>query len=203
MKNKEVSETILLSKAFIEEFINDKNLMPILFEKKWDKDKNTWKVSKDSIPPFEEAYRIMTEDVLSLSTDIRTGVMTFKVTWTDKVLVEDWANSMINMVNDNIRDRSISEYEASISYLKKELESTKLSDLKVVLYNLIEQDIRNISIAKSQENYAFKVLDPARVPNKRIRPKRTQITISGGIFGLLISFIVIFLRESYFIKNDD
>ena len=203
MKNKEVSETILFSQAFIEEFINEKNLMPILFEEKWDKEKNTWNVPKDSIPPFEEAYRIITADVISLSTDIRTGVMTFKVTWTDKVLVADWANSMINMVNDNIRDRTISESEASIRYLKKELESTQLSELKVVLYNLIEQDIRNISLAKSQGDYAFKILDPARVPNKRIKPHRKQIVLSSSLFGLLISFIIIFLRDFYFIKNND
>tara|TARA_B100001750_G_scaffold224416_1_gene215452 strand:- start:824 stop:1678 length:855 start_codon:yes stop_codon:yes gene_type:complete len=203
MKNKEVAEAILFSRIFIEKFIEDKNLMPILFADKWDEKNNKWKVSKSSIPKFEEAYRIVSKDIVSLSTDARTGIMTLRVQWTDKKLVADWANSMINMVNNNIRDLAISESEASILYLKNELESTQLSELKMVLYKLIEQDISNISLAKSQENYAFKILDPARVPNKRIKPKRTQIVISSSIFGFLISLLIIFVRDFYFIKNND
>jgi capsular polysaccharide biosynthesis protein len=202
-KNKEVSTTILLSRNFIDRFITEKNLMPILFEDKWDAQEQKWSVSENSIPKFGEAYRIFTEEIFNLSTDIRTGVITLDVRYHDRYLVADWANSIVKMVNDDIRERSIKESKARIRYLEEELKSTQINDLRVVLYKLIEEDIRDISIANSQENFAFKILDPARVPHKRVSPKRTQIVISSSIFGFFIALIFAFIREKKFVKRND
>ena len=54
-----------------------------------------------------------------------------------------------------------------------------------VIYNLIEEQTKNIMLANVREEYAFKIVDPAIVPEIRVRPARRKIAIMGLLVGLL------------------
>ena len=57
-------------------------------------------------------------------------------------------------------------------------------------------------LASVREEYAFQVIDPAVVPEMRIRPKRRSIAVTGFIMGLMGGLVLVFLKEFYVnIKN--
>ena len=110
---------ILKSRQFLEEYTTENNLMPILFEDQWDSKNNQWKQLKH--PTLWDAYNKIKTDVLFVTEDLKTGLITLSIDWTDPELAAKWANGMIQMVNARIRNQAISEAEKNINYLNQEL----------------------------------------------------------------------------------
>lgn len=50
-------------------------------------------------------------------------------------------------------------------------------------------------LANVRDEYVFKTVDPAVVAEKKIKPKRIMIIITGMILGLLLSVIILFIRN--------
>lgn len=50
-------------------------------------------------------------------------------------------------------------------------------------------------LAKSREEYSFKVIDPPGVPEDRIKPKKRQMVMLGFIVGLFLAVFLAFGRN--------
>jgi uncharacterized protein involved in exopolysaccharide biosynthesis len=61
-----------------------------------------------------------------------------------------------------------------------------LVEFQSILYKMIESEASNIMLAKVQKEYAFKVIDPAFVPESAVGPRSAPITSVGILMGLLI-----------------
>lgn len=186
----------LNSRTLAEEFIKQKNLMPILFEDAWDKAAKKWKSDDPKkIPTLNGAYELWKKSILSTTEDKKTGLITVAVEWEDRMLAAEWANEIVQRANHTMRSRAIAEAQGSIDFLSKELQKTSVVETQQAIYRLLESNYKTTSIANAREQYAFKVIDPA-VPadeNRRIRPKRTLIvllaTLAGGFVGVLAVFM--------------
>ena len=97
-------------------------------------------------------------------------LITFSINWTDPKQSADWANAMITRVNDHIRQQAIEEAEKSIYFLEEQLQSTSLLNAQSVLHSLVEDQTKNIMLANVRDEYAFKIIDPAVVPEKPYKP---------------------------------
>ena len=62
---------------------------------------------------------------------------------------------------------------------------------------LIEMEMKTSMLANSSLEYAFKVIDPAIAPQKRIKPKRALIVILGGILGVFLSIMLVIALNTY------
>lgn len=51
-------------------------------------------------------------------------------------------------------------------------------------------------LANVQEEYAFKVVDPAVVPQKPIKPQRTLIITLGFLLGLIAALFIAFFHSA-------
>ncbi len=90
----------LTSHDFISEFINDHQLMPVLFEKKWNASKKEWNVDdQDDVPTASDAYDLFNKKILDVSVDKKTGFVTLGVEWEDPKLASTgpmiWRLSLI------------------------------------------------------------------------------------------------------------
>ena len=72
------------------------------------------------------------------------------------------------MANDNLRDRAIAESERNISYLNEQAAKTDVVGIRQTIYNIMETEINKAMLAKGSEEYAFKLIDPAVVPQKTL-----------------------------------
>ena len=85
--------------------------------------------------------------------------------------------------------------ETNIAYLKEQLAETSIVEMQQAIYQLIEAKIKTIMVARSLDEYAFKVIDPAVPPQEPVRPRQVAIVVLGGLLGLLISAVVVLMRH--------
>jgi uncharacterized protein involved in exopolysaccharide biosynthesis len=187
---KQESIATLASMRFARDFIVEQNLLPILFEESWDADNDRWGEG-DEAPTLEAGVKKFTERVRSISEDGASGLIVVTVEWHDPELAALWANQMVDMLNERLRARAISEAERNTEYLNEELAKTNVLELRQAIYRLIQEQVNNAMLANVQRDYAFRVIDPAVQPETRARPKRTAMTLVGAVLGLVLGIIVI------------
>lgn len=178
---------IMTSRAFIIHFVEDGELLPIIFAKKWDKARKDWK-DKNKVPTMLDAYEEFMKWILTTETDIDTGLTTVTIKWKDPVLAAAWANKIVADINEIERKRAIRQAQLAIDYLQEEITRIDVVELQNSLYRLMEFQLAKIVSAKVQKEYVFRVVDPAVVPEKPAIPYLKLIVIIGGtVLGLLFS----------------
>lgn len=188
---KSVAVATLQSHALTEAFIRDNNLLPVLYPDDWDEASKTWKIDDpEKTPTPWKAERKFAKKVRSLAEDKKTGLITLTIEWTDPELAARWATELVSRANRELRARAIAESVANQAYLNEQLTKTSVVELQKSIYSLIEAEIKKVMIANGSEEFAFRVIDPARVAEERTSPKRTLITAVGLFAGLMIGFVL-------------
>jgi uncharacterized protein involved in exopolysaccharide biosynthesis len=186
---------ILQSRKFLKSFIEEQRLMPILFVDLWDSDSQQWLVDiEEETPTAWDAYESFSS-ILNISTDKKSGMVTLSIEWEDPEVAAEWANLLVVRLNKHLKQEAVQQAEKSIRYLKDQLATTSVVDMQQILYRLIEKQSNTIMLANVQEQYAFRVIDPAVVPEVRSKPKRMLIVVLGGVLGMMFSiFLAFFLN---------
>lgn len=207
----------ITSKKFLYPFIEKSGLKPLLFPENWDVDNQEWvekppglvaKIkesllgkSKKTIPeefreplaPGEptnfESYEVFIK-LLSVSTDEETGFVTLSLEFFDPVLAMTLSNQLVEEINQQFRQQQIEQSKKTIQYLRNALPKVKLVELKEIIFSLIEENIKNMTLAETREDYVFKVIDPAVIPEKKSSPKRSLIVAAGFILGLMLGIFI-------------
>lgn len=183
----------LTSRIFTDAFIREEKLMPVLYADRWDAARKGWKEG-EAPPTAWDAYRLFDRKVRFVSKDVKTGLVTLAIEWRDPDSAAQWANRLVQRINAERRAEAIREAETSIAYLKEQLAETSLVEMQQAIYQLIESKIRKIMVAKSLDEYAFRVIDPAVPPQEFSSPRRAPIIILGLLFGLIVSAVVVLVR---------
>lgn len=187
----------LKSRAFTEKFIKDENLLPVLFEEKWDNENHRWLESDQAtVPSMWSAYELF-NGIRSIAEDTKTGLITLRIEWKDPVLAARWANLLVYRVNELLRAGAIDQAQRSIDYLKRELAKTSVVELQQGIYRLIEGQVNRIMLANVRDDYTFRLVDPAVVPMEKVWPKRKLIVVIGGISGFVLGLTLAFLSSLF------
>jgi len=204
----EVEQAIatLESRVFTNEFIEKEGLMPILFEELWNDTKKEWVVEKEEDKPTAwDAYKTFDQSIRSISSDKKTGMYTLAIEWSDPELAADLANKLVVKINAHQKKAAIIEAQKSIAYLENQLKETSVVEMQQAIYRLIEAQTKNIMLANVRDEFVFKVIDPAVIPEEKIKPKKKLIAILGVIVGFMLSiflaFFIAFIRKQK--ENDN
>lgn len=192
---KAVALATLQSHALTEAFIRDNQLLPLLYADEWDAGRKAWiddaPDDPDDQPTIWKAERMFAKKVRSVAEDKKTGLVTLTIEWTDPELAARWAAELVARANRDLRARAIEESMASQAYLSEQLTKTSVVELQKAIYGLIEAEIKKVMIANGSDEFAFRVVDPARVAEERSSPKRglmVAVGVLGGLmFGLLLA----------------
>jgi uncharacterized protein involved in exopolysaccharide biosynthesis len=186
------SLAVLQSEILTEKYIQDNNLLPIIFRDKWDDKQNKWKSSDPKkIPTLWDGNATFKKTIRSVSNDAKTGLATITITWTDPKLAAKWANDLIQRTNEYMRAKAIHDSEANLAYLNEQALKTNEVAIRQGIYSLIQGEINKVMMAKGSEEYALRVVDPAVAPEKRFSPQRTNWVLFGLLSGLMVSIIVV------------
>jgi len=193
--SKEQAIAILKSRRLTEQFIKDENLLPALYPDLWDGDKGQWK-DPEEVPTLGAAFRKFDRSVRFVQEDAETGLIALEIIWSDREKAAQWANALVARVNQRTRELAQEEAERSLRYLNEQLTRTDLIELRQAMYGLIEQHVKNIMLAKVRDEYAFKVIDPAVVPEPGtyVSPRSTLLIGIALVFGVLLGIAWAFLR---------
>lgn len=194
--NAEQNLAVLKSREFILQFIRENKLMPILFEKQWDAQKNTWIESDPDKQPNEWAAFRAFLGVLVVETDKKTSMTTVAIEWTDQKIAAEWANKLVLALNHYLGQQAIARTTGNLEYLNNELMHTQIEDFRKTLFDLIAQEQKKAMLAKTQKDFAFRVLDHAIEPDKKIKPKRSLIVILASLVAFFVAVIWAFISEA-------
>lgn len=191
---------VLKSNDFARQFIEQQNLLHVLLWSQWNAKTGAWKESNpERQPDVRDAILYFERSVLSVLQDRQTGLVTVSVRWKDPVQAATWANMLVEQLNTQMRARALAEGEANIGFLENEMSTTTQMSIRVATAELIEKELQKVMIARSNKEFAFKVIDHAQVPKYRAWPKRGIIAVigvfAGGMGGLLAVFISELLKR--------
>ncbi len=195
-----VSLASLRSRELLRDYILSTALMRELFSEKWDTAAGTWRtdITKDQLPTINQAIDKFQRSVLRISEDKRTGLITVSVDWRDPIVAARWANGLVVLVNDRLRQKAIQENERSIAYLEEQLKATPVVERERIIHKLIESRISEIMLAKGRPDYAFTVIDPAVAPDtgKFVKPNLVFLILSGLVGGALFGLLAATVQRS-------
>lgn len=156
---------ILDSRTISRRFIETEGLLPILFADRWDEEAETWaEPASGDLPTIDDAIEIFERDIRFLSRNRQTGFMRVNIEWSDPEVAATWANRLVELADEVIRERDIRESRDSIRFLRQQAAAAPLESVKRFIYTLIESYSKTIMVASVREDYAFAIIDPAVAP---------------------------------------
>jgi LPS O-antigen subunit length determinant protein (WzzB/FepE family) len=174
---------IFKSRQFIEKFIAEEDLLPLLFSDDWDSQKKSWMVNPP--PSIQEGY---SRYYKSMSVRPKGDLYLILFEMSDPLIASDLTNKSIRRLNDYSRNKTILETEKSIGFLEEQINETNIANAQKFLFSLIEEQTKNKMLASVREEYVFEVIDPAIRPGGMHSPNRTQLTIIGSLIGFSFTY---------------
>ncbi|ATD02047.1 LPS biosynthesis protein [Pseudoalteromonas tetraodonis GFC] len=209
---------VLKSRQFTSEFIKKHNILPdLMAAKAWNRETNTviyddklyiaeqnkW-IRKVELPfkpepSMQEAYKEFSKTI-SANKDKETGMVKIAIEHVSPYVAQQWVNWLIQDINATMKQREVLEANKSTDFLTQQLEQTKIADIRAVLYKLVEEQTKTIMFANVRDEYVFKTIDPAIIPEQKFKPKRALICILGTLIGVFLSSVLVLIK--YFLKQD-
>ena len=204
---------LMKSRAFIGDFVERRDLLPelmaveswdagsgqIVFDpESYDAASKTWvrKVEppRQPAPSSQEAHKAFSA-ILGVSQDKQTGYVTVSIDHQSPVVAAQWVNWLIEDVNAAVKAQDVSEAEKSIEYLKQQVANTSLADLQAVFFDLIQSQTETVMLAEVRQEYVFKTIDPAVVPEVKSKPSRALICVLGTLLGGMLGVVIVLIRH--------
>lgn len=181
----------LQSRKFLNKFIRENKLIPALYGSDTDSPATDQPTILKAIELFKS--------ILSVVEDKKSGLITLSIYWKDPNTASKWANDLVKQLNEQLRQKAITDSKKRVGYLEQELGKTTLQDMRAVLYNLLEFEKQKAMLANVNEDFALEVIDPAVAPKDRVKPNRVLIlflgVLIGGILGIFMVFLRLFLQK--------
>lgn len=212
-----IAKEVLQSRAFLTDFIHRHQLAASLMAtKEWNFLQGKWVYNREIYNPETDewgtgedgkSFKPTDWDLvkkfkgghLSVVENKDNGMITVSVKSRSPVAAMQWTEWLVKDINEHMRAQDIEDAEASIRYLKDKLDETNIAGMQQVFYQLIESETRTVMLANAQQEYVFKTVDPAVVPQEKSEPKRALIavvaTMLGGMLGVFIVFVRAFIRS--------
>jgi uncharacterized protein involved in exopolysaccharide biosynthesis len=205
---------ILKSRKFLIEFIDSENIKPHIIaatnwnhktrELRYDKelfDPATSKWIRDVsypkliIPSNLESAEAFSE-LFIVSEDKTNGMVKLSIQHYSPDLAKDWLEKIVYKINENMRLLDAQESETAITFLNNELEKSNNTEIRSMLFSLIEEQTKTLMLTKVKTDYAFSVVDPAIVPEIKFKPQRAIILIMVGAVSIifLVGFSILRLQ---------
>lgn len=204
---------VLKSRAFIESFVTKHEiLVPLIASAYWERDNQELILDADIYdivakrwvrevnppkmvkPSNWEAFQAFSE-IMHSKQDKDTGVVTLTIEHVSPVIAKQWLELLVRELNFKIRELDKNEAQNGINYLTAKLQDTKLSDMRSVFYQLIEEQTKTLMLAEVSNEYVLKTIDPANVPDERAKPQRVLIVAVAVILGCFFGAFVVFVRH--------
>ena len=162
------------------------------------KSSNTWvrdfSYPQKLIPSAQESFKEFKKKHFALSEDRKSGFITLSIKHQSPYLAKQWAELIVNEVDNFYRIKDKLESEKAVNYLNKQISMTSISEIQKVLAELLQEETQKLTLIEANQFYVFEYIDPPAVMEEKSSPKRALIfiltTILGGMLGILSVLIM-------------
>lgn len=193
---KEEAVAVLQSDLVTRKYIQENHLLPVLYPKLWDPATKSWTTEDpEKVPTLWKASQLFKKRVRTVVNDSKSGLITLTIRWTDPVLAAQWANDLVKLTNEYLRDKTIREAERNIIYLNEQASKTNIVGAQQAIYALLQEEMNKEMLARGRIEYALKVIDPAAVPEKPSSHGALFLGMLGFGMGCFIAVLLVFGRR--------
>jgi uncharacterized protein involved in exopolysaccharide biosynthesis len=183
---------LLKSNVLREEVIRKHNLLPVFFEEK------DLKGRSDNHKMWEGIRYL--SDVLKVNPNQKDNSIQVTMQFGDPKIAADIVNYTLLELTDHMSNEARRVADTNKKYLESQVDKTADPFIKTKIYALIAQQIETAMMAEVKENFAFKILDPPRTPDRKMKPKRAQMAIIAFVVSLFLGIFAAFGKE-YWINH--
>lgn len=199
--------SILLSRKFLINFIKENELAPFLVAaESYNEDLSEFNFNREIYDPetgswlgaYQNERRLNAQAYRELRNSIEyewireSGLLNVELVSISAQASKDWLEKLTTSLNYEMRQRDITEAQRSINFIENKLKETELTEIRSILYRLIEDQTRKLMFADVREEYAFEVIDPPVEATQPSFPRRILIVVGiTFFFGFLTCFILI------------
>ena len=183
---------LLKSDILMQKIVERYDLYSVLFKKDVFKGKSENQKAWAGIRKLKE--------ILEVKEDKKAQTIVVTAQYKDPVITEKIVNYALKELTEFMSAEAKRVAKANRKHLEEQIESTTDPFIRQKIYALIAQQIENAMMAEVKENFTFKMIDPPRVPDKRIKPKRRQMVVIAFFVSLLLGIFLVFAKK-YFQKN--
>jgi uncharacterized protein involved in exopolysaccharide biosynthesis len=200
--------TLLKSNILREKVITNNDLMPALFPDKWDNKNKKWRAegltlnpfiksnpaNKGRIPNTWDGLRKLDKTVTVMS-NIKDKTIVISAESENPALAAQIVGYFLSALNEHMSSEAKRVAMTNRKYLEEQLLQTADPFIRQKIYNMIAQQIETSMMAEVKENFAFKIIDPPKVPDKKIKPQRFLMVMISLVASLLLSVFFVFWME--------
>tara|TARA_B100000989_G_scaffold60502_1_gene41565 strand:+ start:1850 stop:2800 length:951 start_codon:yes stop_codon:yes gene_type:complete len=157
---------------------------------------------QQQIPSAQESYEIFKEEHLGLSEDKNSGFITLSIKHKSPFVAKQWAELIVDEVNNFYRLKDKLESEKAVNYLNEQISLTSLSEIKEALAQLLQEQTKKLALIEANKFYVFDYIDPPAVMEEKSEPSRALICILSAIFGGMLSILLVLIRHYVFTEKD-
>lgn len=184
---------LLKSDILMQKILEKEKLQDILLTKADLKGKSenekTWK-----------GIRKLKDKILKITENKKDNIINISAQYKDPVIAQKVAAATLNELIEHMTGEAKRVADSNRKYLEAQITTTTDPFVRQKIYSLIAQQIETATMAEAKENFAFKVIDPPRIPDKRIKPKRLQMILIAFFVSVFMGIFVAFMKE-YAEKN--
>ena len=187
-----VSEIVglLKSNILMQRVLEKGNFYDIFFDKSDLKGKTenerTWK-----------GIRLLKEGVLKVTENKKDNIINISAQYKDPVIAQRIVSITLTELTERMTAEAKRVAEANKVHLDSQMSTTADPFVRQKIYALIAQQIETAMMAAAKENFAFKVIDPPMVPDRKVKPKRAVMVLLAFVISLVIGALAAFAREHY------
>ena len=126
--------------------------------------------------------------------NIKTKLVTISAKHQSPLIAKQWADLLIKEINSFYREKDKKEATFAVDYLNEQLSKTRLSEVILVISEVLAKQIQTLSLIEANENYVFDFIDPPVVMEKKSEPRRAIICIVGALLGGFLGAVVALFR---------
>lgn len=217
---------LLNSNILREEIIRKYNLLPVLFYEQWDEEKKEWKKDdsfdfnpfklignivkvirpedritlnkkeeEEGIPSIWDGLRAL-DNMVRINDNIDRNTIGISVDFYDPEKAAAIVEDFLTTLNTHMSDEAKRVADTNKRYLEDQLKNISDPFIKQKIYGLIAHQVETAIMAEVKENFAFKVLDPPTVPDRKIKPKRALMVILSFLLSLFAAIFLVFFLEN-------
>lgn len=215
-------EGLLNSNVLREKVINDNNLLPVLFYDSWDVGNQEWiqptglgkgikkfkrwlrsllprtryTMPEKDHPTVWDGIRLLEKEIIKVKTDKKTNQIRITAQINDPQLAAALVDDFLKALTDHMSSEAKRVANTNRKYLEEQLRKAEDPVVRQKIYSMLTRQVETALMAEVKENFAFKVIDPPRAPDRKVRPKRFLLTLVSLFFSILIAAAISIYREN-------
>ena len=206
-------QATIKSRAFLKHLITFEGILPSLMAAKtfdttaktliFDDDKyniktNTW--VRKAKPPYQPKPSVLEarKEYLGnmvISQDKTTGFIAISIEHISPIFAKNFLDLIIREVNVLLRQKDLRESSDALEYLTTEISKTSLIEIKSSINQLIQTQLQTQMMAKINDDYILRTIEPPFIPETKSKPSRSIIVVLGTMLGGILGILWILIRH--------